>query len=156
MEVGIDGVVIKKVKKFTDERGWLFEIFRHDEMAKDIYPVMSYLSMTHQNVVRGPHEHTYQTDYFCFLGTSSFKLFLWDNRKDSKTFRLKTTIVFAEDEPVIALVPPGVVHAYKNIGKAPGLVLNYPNQLFAGPGKKHQIDEIRHEENADERFVIDD
>ncbi|MCK5077124.1 MAG: dTDP-4-dehydrorhamnose 3,5-epimerase family protein, partial [Calditrichia bacterium] len=74
----IDGVVIKQLKKFEDNRGWLMELFRHDDMDYREYPVMSYISETKPDVARGPHEHADQTDYFCFIGPSTFRLYLWD------------------------------------------------------------------------------
>ena len=30
----IDGVLVRELKKFQDERGWLAEIFRHDELEE--------------------------------------------------------------------------------------------------------------------------
>ena len=58
----IDGVVIRKVKKNSDVRGWLCECFRSDEIDRDILPEMAYVSMTQPQVSRGPHEHIHQTD----------------------------------------------------------------------------------------------
>ena len=40
-------------------------------------------------------------------------------------------------------IPPGVVHAYRNVGTIPGLVFNSPNRLYAGYGKREPVDEIR-------------
>ena len=65
-------------------------------------------------------------------------------------------VVFAgEDSPKSVLIPPGVVHAYKNVGGKLGMVANYPNQLFAGKEKKEKIDEIRHEDDQNTIFQID-
>src|SRR5215218_6092653 len=83
----IEGVVIRPLRKFVDERGWLAELFRHDELAEDFYPAMAYISVTEPNVLRGPHEHVAQADLFCFIGTGNFKLRMWDNREDSPTYR---------------------------------------------------------------------
>jgi dTDP-4-dehydrorhamnose 3,5-epimerase len=52
-------------------------------------------------------------------------------------------------------VPPGVVHAYKNIGQDNGIVFNAPNRLYAGEGKKTQVDEIRHEEAEGSLYSLD-
>jgi len=156
MNMEIDGVIIKEVKKYTDDRGWLIELFRKDEIDKEVYPVMSYISETKPGVVRGPHEHIDQTDYFGFIGPSDFDLFLWDNRKDSKTYIKKVVVRLGESKPSIVIVPPGVVHAYRNVGNIPGIVFNAPNRLFAGEGKKESVDEIRHEDQPDSRFKLDD
>lgn len=150
----IEGVIIKDIKKYSDKRGWLIELFRQDEIKEDIYPVMSYISMTLPNVTRGPHEHREQTDYFAFLGPSNFKLFLWDNRPYSLTFKSKMELVVGEDNPKLVIIPPGIVHAYKNIDKKPGLVLNFPNRLHADWGKKGKVDEIRYENDPNPPYKI--
>ncbi len=146
----MEGVVIKELKAYHDERGWLAEIFRDDET--DYRAVMSYVSMTKPNVARGPHEHVEQSDFFCFLG--NFKLYLWDNRKGSITYG-KRIVFEGKDAPFTAIVPPGVVHAYKNIGTGNGLVLNLPDRLYRGQGKTDSVDEIRYEEDPSSPFRID-
>jgi dTDP-4-dehydrorhamnose 3,5-epimerase len=154
-EGNIKGVKIRPIKKYTDERGWLAEVFREDEVEKSIFPAMSYLSATLPNVVRGPHEHVDQTDYFCFLGPSDFKVTLWDNREKSLTYQHKIQIIVGQNSPAIVIVPEGVVHAYQNVGDKDGLVINFPNQLFMGRNKKEAIDEIRHEDDPQSIFVLD-
>jgi dTDP-4-dehydrorhamnose 3,5-epimerase len=146
----LEGVVIKELNVFTDERGWLTELFRNDET--DFRPVMSYVSLTKPGISRGPHEHMDQSDFFCFLG--NFRLYLWDNRKGSVSFGEKF-VLDTGGKPVTAIVPPGVVHAYKNMGPAEGLVLNLPDRLFRGQGKKDPVDEVRYENDPDSPFRID-
>ena len=82
----IEGVIIKKLTKYTDERGYLVETFREDILPDRLQPAMSYVSFTKPGIARGPHEHNKQTDIFCFMGPGNFKIKLWDNRKESKTF----------------------------------------------------------------------
>ncbi|HCU31471.1 TPA: dTDP-4-dehydrorhamnose 3,5-epimerase, partial [Candidatus Uhrbacteria bacterium] len=59
-----------------------------------------------------------------------------------------------EDQPFVAIVPPGVVHGYKNIGKIDGMVVNCANKLYKGPGKTEEVDEIRHEIDPESKFKI--
>lgn len=151
----IDGIVVKELSKFVDERGWLAEIFREDEIQEEFMPVMSYVSVTQPGVARGPHEHVAQADNFVFLGPSNFKLYLWDTRKGSPTFMMRQTIYAGEDSPKSVIVPPGIVHAYRNIGGKPGMIVNLPNRLFAGANKKEKVDEIRHENDPDTIFKLD-
>ncbi len=146
----IKGFEIKKLQVFADQRGWLAEIFRDDESG--FRPVMSYLSMTHPGLVRGPHEHLKQTDYFCFIG--KFRLYLWDNRKDSPTYK-EHEFVDISETPTIAIVPPGIVHAYKNRAVTEGLVINMPDRLYAGEGKKEPVDEVRYEDDPLSPFRIE-
>src|SRR5947209_11731692 len=83
----IHDILWQPLTPHRDARGWLCELFRHDELPPAFHPVMAYLSMTEPGVARGPHEHVAQADYFCFLGPSNFTAYLWDNRPHSPTFR---------------------------------------------------------------------
>lgn len=153
----INDVVVYPLKKFVDDRGWLAELFRHDELQEEFYPVMSYISVTEPGVQRGPHEHVDQADLFCFIGTGNFMLRMWDNRSESTTYRYVMTLFVGADNPMAVIVPKGVVHAYRNISKTEkGVVINCPNRLYMGEGKKEPIDEIRHEDEPDTVFRMDE
>lgn len=156
LEGEILGVVVRDLRKFVDPRGWLAELFRHDELDAEFFPTMAYTSSTKPGVTRGPHEHVDQADLFCFIGPSNFKLRLWDNRQESSTYNKVTTLIVGEDNPKSVLVPKGVVHAYQNIGAVDGIVFNCPNQLYMGQNKKEPIDEIRHEDDPQTPYRIDD
>jgi len=148
----IEGVIIKKLAKNSDVRGWLIETFRRDEI--EYAPAMEYVSQTMPGVVRGPHEHQWQSDYFVFLA-GKFKIYLWDNRLGAKNYRQRQVIEAGEDAPSAILVPPGVVHAYQCVSAGPGLVINMPDKLFKGENKAEAVDEIRWESAADSPFKID-
>ena len=152
----IQDVVVYPIRKFVDERGWLAELFRHDEIAEEFYPTMAYISVTEPGVQRGPHEHVDQADLFCFIGPGNFKLRLWDNRETSPTYRYIMTMFVGADNAQAVIVPKGVAHAYQNVSTTEkGMVINCPNQLFMGAGKKEAIDEIRHEDDPDTIFRMD-
>ncbi len=151
----IEGVSMRLLKAFHDSRGWLVEIFRDDELPESLQPVMMYVSQTLPGVARGPHEHVDQTDGFAFIGPSDFKLYLWDTRESSPTFGKRMAMVVGASNPAAVWIPPGVVHAYRNVGDVPGLVFNAPNRLYAGWGKKEPVDEIRHEDAEPGRFPMD-
>lgn len=151
----IAGVETRPLKKFSDGRGWLMEIFRSDELAEEFVPAMTYISLTRPGVARGPHEHIEQADYFCFAGPSDFKVYLWDNREDSPTRGTRQAFVVGERAPAVVIVPKRVVHAYKNIGSVDGLVINCPNRLFKGEGRTSPIDEIRYEDLENSPYGLD-
>jgi dTDP-4-dehydrorhamnose 3,5-epimerase len=132
----IHDVVVKKLIKRSDNRGWLAEIYREDEIEERFRPVMQYISMTQPGITRGPHEHADQADCFAFIGPSTFKVYLWDDRKDSPTYGIRQVLTAGEDSPCSVIIPAGVVHAYKNIGECMGMVVNLPNRLFAGRGER--------------------
>jgi dTDP-4-dehydrorhamnose 3,5-epimerase len=152
----IKDVGVRELHKFDDRRGWLTELFRHDDLAAEFFPAMAYISSTRRGVARGPHEHVDQADFFCFLGPSNFKLRMWDNRPDSPTFRNVMTPVVGADNPKLVLVPKGVVHAHQNVGNVDGIVINCPNRLYMGEHRREPIDEIRHEGDPEPIFRMDD
>jgi dTDP-4-dehydrorhamnose 3,5-epimerase len=151
----IEGVIVRDLRRFKDDRGWLSELFRHDELKPEFYPVMTYISCTIPGVARGPHEHRDQADFFCFIGPSNFKLRMWDNRRDSPTFWNVMTLVVGEDDPKAVLIPKGVVHAYQNVGTTNGIVINCPNRLYKGEHRLSEIDEVRHEDDPETVFRMD-
>lgn len=150
----IPDVQVRPIKKFVDERGWLSELWRTDSLNGAQRPVMTYISSTEPGVVRGPHEHVDQADYFCFLGPGNFKVFLWDNREDSETFNTHQVFVVGQDSPAVVVVPIGVVHAYKNVSHIPGIVINCPDALYMGEDYSQPIDEIRHEDDPESPFKV--
>jgi len=154
-EGSIDGVVLRGVACHQDARGWLVELFRDDEIDPDFRPAMAYVSETLPGVARGPHEHVEQSDYFAFIGPGDFKLYLWDAREASPTRGCRQTLVVGESNRQVAIIPPGVVHAYRNIDSQPAWVFNLPNRLYAGRGRREPVDEIRHEDRADSPYVLD-
>ncbi len=150
----VDDCSIRSLTRFTDDRGWLAELFRKDELPAPGYPAMGYLSVTHPGIARGPHEHRYQTDLFIFFD-GVVRLYLWDHRPDSPTCGHRQVIDLGAHNPSAVTVPPGVVHAYRNTGNQDAMILNFPNRLYAGEGKAGPVDEIRHEDQTNHHFVMD-
>ncbi len=150
IESKIPGVITYPLRRFDDKRGWLTELFRDDELPEGFHPVMGYISMTRPGVARGPHEHRDQTDGFAFL-SGAFEITLWENRPGQE--RVKWVLKAGEEAPIFLVVPPGVVHAYRNVGDTDALVFNFPDQLYAGKGKAELVDEIRHED-IDSEFQL--
>jgi dTDP-4-dehydrorhamnose 3,5-epimerase-like enzyme len=150
----IEGVVFKPLAAYDDRRGWLIELYREDELPAPQHPVMAYVSETLPGVARGPHEHVDQTDYFAFIGPGEFVLYLWDARQDSPTRGHRIRAAVGQSNRQSVIVPPGVVHAYKNVGQTAGWVFNAPNRLYAGHGKRAAVDEIRHEDQTESPFRL--
>lgn len=149
----IQGVLINKIDKYEDQRGFLAELFRSDNLSGYLAE-MAYLSYTKPGVIRGPHEHKYQSDLFVFFGPGKFRLYLWDRRENSETKGESLELEVGEDNKVSVLIPPGVVHGYKCISEIPALSLNFPDKLYRGQGKKEEVDEIRWEEDESSPYKI--
>lgn len=155
IEADIEGVVVYPLRKYYDDRGWLAELFRHDDLEEEFYPVMSYISFTKPGVQRGPHEHVDQADLFCFIGPSTFEMRMWDNRPGSPTADHMMTFLAGAEDPLAVIVPKGVVHGYKNVGETDGMVINCPNRLYMGEKRRDPIDEIRHEDDPETIYKMD-
>ena len=149
----INNVIIKKLEKYNDERGWLAEIYRNDEL--NYQPKMGYVSATKNGVIRGPHEHKFQSDCFVFVGPGTFELHLWDNRENSSTKGEYVKIEVGKDNPTVVIVPPGVVHGYKCVSEEDAYSINLPDKLYKGEEKKEEIDEIRWEKDPNSPFKIE-
>ena len=80
---------------------------------------------------------------------------MWDNRSSSRTFNYVMTLIVGIDDPKSVLVPAGVVHAYQNVGQEEGIVINCPNRLYAGEGRREPVDEIRHEDDPNTIYRMD-
>jgi dTDP-4-dehydrorhamnose 3,5-epimerase len=150
----VGGVIWRSLRAHHDRRGWLCELFRQDEVPAQVQPAMAYLSETLPGAARGPHEHLQQTDSFCFLGPAAFKLYLWDNRLESPTYLCHEIAILGNGRPMSVVIPPGVVHAYRNVGASAGLVVNCPNRLYRGEGRRDPVDEIRHEDDKHSVFQL--
>ena len=52
----IRDVVVRELRKFDDREGWLFELFRHDELATEFFQLWpTSLRQEDRRVARGPH-----------------------------------------------------------------------------------------------------
>ena len=147
----IQGVDVAELDIHEDDRGHLIELYRSDE----IWPrcAMGYWSLTNSGVVRGPHEHEFQTDVFVFM--PAFEIYLWDARKDSPTQGVRQKITITEGAMRV-IVPPGVVHGYKCIAEEglSGVSMNFPDRLYAGYGKNQPVDETRHENDPNSPYKL--
>ena len=146
------GVEVRSLARHEDSRGHLLELFRDDELPDAFRPAMAYLSVTLPGVARGPHEHRHQTDGFAFVD-GAYELRLWENRPHHPGAAVVLNV--GEANPVFVLVPPGVVHGYRNVGDRAAFVVNAPDRLYAGEGKREPVDEIRHESESGSRFRMD-
>jgi dTDP-4-dehydrorhamnose 3,5-epimerase len=151
---GLPGVRVEALPVFQDARGSLHELYRVDEIPAGFNPAMACSSWSHAGVSRGPHQHVGQDDYFTFAGPSNFRVFLWDDRPGAAGPAKGWFIDTGEQAPAHIHVPRGVVHAYKNVGQTPGLVVTVTSLLFRGRGRRDPVDEIRHELSPQSPYQI--
>lgn len=133
----IHGVTIKKLKVIPDERGMLMEMLRNDD---DFFQKFGqvYMSMAYPGVVKGWHFHKVQTDHFVIV-KGMMKVVLYDQRDDSPTKGEVNEYFMGEQNQILLVIPPGVLHGMKCISTEPALLINIPTE----PYKYGEPDEFR-------------
>ncbi|CAN5679423.1 dTDP-4-dehydrorhamnose 3,5-epimerase family protein [soil metagenome] len=133
----IDGVEIKQLRTFADERGSLTEILRRDDEIFEGFG-QCYFSISYPGVIRGWHYHEKQTDYFtCVSGM--IKVPLYDRRPDSPTHGEINEFFIGDENRIVVKIPRGVLHGFKNVGLTPCILVNFPTE----PYDPKEPDELR-------------
>lgn len=122
MGKSIDGIIIKKLKRFSDERGIVMHIMKStEEEFKGFGEV--YCSSIYPGVVKGWHFHEKITlNYVVLKGMIKFVLF--DEREHSPTKGVIQEIFMGDNNYVRVTVPPGIWSGFKCIGTEPAMVCN--------------------------------
>ncbi len=124
----IEGVVIKKLVRNADERGFLMEMLREDDEVFEHFG-QSYVSLNYPGVVRAWHFHKLQTDHFVAV-KGMVKVALYDAREDSATHGEVQQFFMGDNNPMLLKIPPGVYHGYKTLGVEPSLLVNFPTRVY--------------------------
>ena len=100
----IDGVMVKKLKVISDERGRLMEILRaDDEMFAGFGQV--YMTTAYPGVVKGWHYHKRQSDNMAVV-RGMMKIVLYDGREDSPTLGEVNEFFAGVHNPILVHIPP--------------------------------------------------
>jgi len=144
-------VIIDEVREYVDSRGSLIETWRTDDgKYKDCTPKMSYSSFSLPYVMRGPHQHKDQTDWFyTFKNKMVYHLYNPETQEMKLHFTDPTKITRVK-------VAPPIIHSYRNLENHQIFTSNFPTSLFMGENKKEEIDEVRFEHKCvdNNTFVI--
>lgn len=133
----IHGVRTRKLRLIPDERGFLMEMLRSDWEEFQKFGQV-YVTAVYPGVVKGWHYHKVQTDYFiCIAGMA--KVVLYDAREDSPTYGEVNEFFMGTLNPMLLVIPPGVMHGFKGISQEMALIVNVPTELY----RYDQPDEYR-------------
>ena len=110
----IQGVKIKKIVRFFDDRGFFSEIIKFGEETFKEVKQTSYTE-TYPGVIKAFHWHNKQYDVW-FPIKGSIQVVLYDLREDSPTFKQTQVVYAGEDRPLLILIPPKVAHGYRVLG----------------------------------------
>ncbi len=128
----IDGVQIKRIDLWPDDRGYFLEIQR---LGKDLaahFPAETTqisAALSYPGAIKAFHYHLHQTD--CWTPVAGlFQVVLVDFRADSKTFGKRNTMYVGKLRPWQILIPPGVGHGYKVVGLEPALLVYMTDRCY--------------------------
>ncbi|MEZ4769758.1 MAG: dTDP-4-dehydrorhamnose 3,5-epimerase family protein [Caldilineales bacterium] len=109
----IDGVAIKQLTTYPDQRGFFREVVRvTDDFFGEGFGQWSH-TKSYQGVVKAWHVHQKQVDWW-YVASGRVKVALYDTRADSPTHGHLMEILLGEDmAPSVLRVPPGVAHGYR-------------------------------------------
>ena len=113
----IDGVVIKRLVRHCDERGFFLEVLRDDDGVLRRFGQTSY-TMSYPGVIKAFHWHRRQDDLW-FVATGNALVALYDLREDSPTRGVTQSLITGEQDPLLIVIPAGVAHGYKVLGDKP-------------------------------------
>jgi dTDP-4-dehydrorhamnose 3,5-epimerase len=124
----IEGVKVKKLKVIPDERGLLMEMMRDDDEFFQRFGQV-YLSVVYPGAVKGWHYHKKQTDHFVFVKGMA-KVVLYDGRETSRTKGEVNEFFMGEQNPILLVIPPLVLHGMKGVGTEPAYLINTPTEHY--------------------------
>ena len=113
---------VKKLEIHKDERGWLVELLKADELEEPVKQL--HIASIKPGGVRGNHYHAKRIEWF-FLVAGKARLVLVDIKtKKRVSFQL------SEEKPQVITIYPDISHAVKNIGKKTAYLVSAQNDIF--------------------------
>ena len=121
------------LKENKDKRGFFTEIFRIDQLDFKSKILQVSHSFTKKNILKGWHFHKKQTQWN-YLLEGKIKVFLIDNRKNSKTYRkIKSFIIDSKKNKTVYFFPANIGHAY--------IAISQQNHMIYGTSGNYEIKE---------------
>jgi dTDP-4-dehydrorhamnose 3,5-epimerase len=126
--MSIQGVEITQLKRIPDERGCIMHMIRNDAPHFEKFGEI-YFSMAYPGVIKGWHEHISQIQNYAVV-MGMIKLVMYDNRKNSPTYKNLMEIFVGELNYCLVRIPVGVINGYKCISTSSCLVANCATEPF--------------------------
>ena len=118
----IDGVALRPLKQFHDERGKVMHMLRCDAEYFDKFGEI-YFSCTYPNVVKAWHKHSEMTLNYAAV-TGAVKVVLFDDREKSPSYGQLNEFFLSPENYYLLTVPPGIWNGFKAIGQELAIVAN--------------------------------
>jgi dTDP-4-dehydrorhamnose 3,5-epimerase len=136
----IAGVVVQPFPIHPDDRGYFLEVQRIGVGVAAHFPAATTqisAALNYSGSIKAFHYHLHQTDYWTPV-KGLLQVALVDLRLGSATFGARNTLYVGGLRPWQILIPPGVAHGYKVIGKEES-VLVYMTDRFYDPSDEGRI-----------------
>ena len=118
------GVEVTTLDVKKDERGWLAEIIRKEELVRNKEFGQFMVTTAYPGYVKGNHYHTRKYEWYCVLKGEA-KLVLVDNNSGERE-----ELILDERQLQTVRIPPHVSHAIKNTGTGMMYLLIYTDEPF--------------------------
>jgi len=119
----MEDMKVKKLIVHTDERGWLSEILRAEELENKQFGQII-MTTAKKSIVKGNHYHTRKKEWYCVI-KGRMKLVL----KDRATGKVEEMILDGEELKTVKITP-NISHGFKNIGGGMLYLLIYIDEPF--------------------------
>ena len=131
----IEGVQIETLSVHPDDRGFFMEVGRLGKgLAAKMTPegarqIQVSFTLSYPGTIKAIHYHAEQTDLWTPV-SGMVQVFLYDLRRNSKTFGAINTIYVGRFRPWQILIPPGIGHGYKALGVEPIQLLYFTDRHY--------------------------
>jgi dTDP-4-dehydrorhamnose 3,5-epimerase len=126
----IDGVVAREMKNVITNNGVLTELLRGEWLGEAKTVDQVFLRTIDAGGISAWHVHKTTTDRLvCITGRALFVLF--DAREASPTHGTLAEYRVGAQRPTLLIVPPGVVHGVKALGREPVALINMVDEAYA-------------------------
>ena len=117
------GIDVKNLVVHKDDRGWLAEIFRPEDLNMTMNGQVT-VTTAHPGIVKTNHYHKRKYEWYCVLkGKMNLAL------KDMKTGTKEEMIIEDKDLKILK-ISPNMAHGFKNIGDDMLYLLMYIDEPF--------------------------
>ena len=118
----IQGVQIKPLEIFRDERGQVMRMMRCDDgIFKQFGEI--YFSLTNPGVIKGWKKHLKMNQHFA-VPRGDIKLVIYDDRKDSSTYGEVQEINVGEQNYQLVCIPSGVWYGFRAENQQAAMIAN--------------------------------
>jgi dTDP-4-dehydrorhamnose 3,5-epimerase len=136
----IEGVIIKKIVTHKDSRGFFREIFKTKNNSKNQRFRQISHSLIKKNIIKGWHLHKKQCQWN-YLLKGNIKVYLYDTREKSKTFKKHQIIkINSKTNSIIYFFPPGVGHGYITLANENHMI--YATSGIYDPNEEYKMAHI--------------